>query len=165
MEISWEIVKAGQSEIPKTNYSKNAPELDGNFQRFVSLTSSERHLSPAVSFSLVSNRFFLFSYDDEFYFCIVTWLSFFFLPVIFVTGREEPDTDDQLLVDTNLDGPSPEMERLGIRWNSSDPRSLQPCLETGHDSVQQVSDFSRRMSCKIQFIFAIVTMVLDLRKL
>lgn len=90
---------------------------------------------------------------------------FYFLSVIFVTGREEPDTDDQLLVDTNLDGPSPEMERLGIRWNSSDPRSLQPCLETGHDSVQQVSDFSRRMSCKIQFIFAIVTMVLDLRKL
>ena len=57
--------------------------------------------------------------------------------MIFVTGREEPDTDDQLLVDANLDGPSPEMERLGIRWNSSDPRSLQPCLETGHDSIQQ----------------------------
>lgn len=56
-----------------------------------------------------------------------------------LAGREESDTDDQLLGDTDLDGPSPEMERLGVRWDPSDPCSLQSRLEAGHDSLQQVS--------------------------
>lgn len=120
---------------------------------------------PPYLFDLLATDSFFSHMTTNFTFTSLHDYLLLFLSMIFVTGREEPDTDDQLLVDTNLDGPSPEMERLGIRWNSSDPRSLQPCLETGHDSVQQVSDFSRRMSCKIQFIFAIVTMVLDLRKL
>lgn len=56
-----------------------------------------------------------------------------------LAGREESDTDDQLLGDTDLDGPPPEMERLGVRWDPSDSCSLQSRLEAGHDSLQQVS--------------------------
>lgn len=55
-------------------------------------------------------------------------------------GREESDTDDELLGDTDLDGPSPEMERLGVRGDPSDSCSLQSRLEAGHDPLQQVSD-------------------------
>lgn len=64
--------------------------------------------------------------------------------LISIAGREEPDTHDELLGDTGLDGPPFEMERFGIRWNSSDSCTVQSRLETGHDSLQQVSyDFSR----------------------
>ncbi|PBC34895.1 Neuronal acetylcholine receptor subunit alpha-10 [Apis cerana cerana] len=66
-------------------------------------------------------------------------------------GREESDTDDQLLGDTDLDGPSPEMERLGVRGDPSDSCSLQSRLEAGHDSLQQVSDDSVDKKKKLQW--------------
>lgn len=74
-----------------------------------------------------------------------SWRDFSF------AGREESDTDDQLLGDTDLDGPSPEMERLGVRGDPSDSCSLQSRLEAGHDSLQQVSDdsFDKRKKKKI----------------
>lgn len=58
------------------------------------------------------------------------------ITVIFISGREKPDIDDKLLGDTGLDGPSPKMERVRIRRNPSDPRSLQPRLEARHDPLQ-----------------------------
>lgn len=66
-------------------------------------------------------------------------------------GREESDTDDQLLGDTDLDGPSPEMERLGVRGDPSDSCSLQSRLEAGYDSLQQVSDDSVDKKKKLQW--------------
>ncbi|XP_076394956.1 CHRNA7-FAM7A fusion protein isoform X9 [Megachile rotundata] len=55
-----------------------------------------------------------------------------------IAGREEPNTYDELLGDAGLDGPPSQMERFGIRWNSSDSRTIQSRLETGHDSLQQL---------------------------
>lgn len=67
--------------------------------------------------------------------------------IFLIAGREEPDTDDELLGHAGLDRPSPEMERLGIRRHPSDPSPLQSRLEARHDSVQQVSHSDEEGSC------------------
>ncbi|CAB0043657.1 unnamed protein product [Trichogramma brassicae] len=54
-------------------------------------------------------------------------------------GREEPDTDDQLLADPGLDGSSSALERLGVRGHPSDTSALQQGMAARHYTLQQYS--------------------------
>ena len=48
---------------------------------------------------------------------------------VLYAGREEPDSDDQLLADSSVDRLPPDMEQLRLRWNSENTGALLQGLE------------------------------------
>lgn len=118
------------------------------------MAGREQHTS-VITFAdlsrVSSRRESFFHHPDIFFSALARGFFSINLGDFSFAGREESDTDDQLLGDTDLDGPSPEMERLGVRGDPSDSCSLQSRLEAGHDSVQQVSDDSVDKKKKLQW--------------
>jgi len=76
--------------------------------------------------------------------------------IIWILGWEEPNADNELLVDSGMDGSSPQVEPFGFRWYQSNPGPVPPNMETRHNPLQvsfPLPSQLKRVLQKIHFFY------------